>query len=108
MSDIVVDGEILFKKGSSAKLYTKNVTKRARMGKGGYIEARKGVITDIYGKEHLVNTRLKVQGQDKDWVIPTVTLCTLSIILIPVDLVGMKKGYPAIIQEGTTVDAVIE
>lgn len=41
MSDIVVDGEILFKKGSSAKLYTKNVTKRARMGKGGYIEAQK-------------------------------------------------------------------
>ena len=108
VSDVIVDGEILFKKGSPALLYTKNVTKRARMGKGGYIEARKGVITDIYGKEHLVNTRLKVQGQDKDWVIPTVTLCTLSIILIPVDLVGMKKGYPAIIQEGTTVDAVIE
>lgn len=108
VSDVIVNGETLFKKGASAKLYTKTITKRARMGKGGYIEARKGVITDINGNEHLINTRLKVQGQDKDWVIPTVTLCTLSIILIPVDLVGLKKGYPAIIQEGTTIEAVIE
>lgn len=108
VSDIIVNGETLFKKGSSAKLYTKTITKRARMGKGGYIEARKGVISDINGNEYLISTRLKVQGQDKDWVIPTVTLCTLSIILIPVDLVGMKKGYPAIIQEGTTVEAVLE
>lgn len=42
VSDIIVNGETLFKKGASAKLYTKTITKRARMGKGGYIEARKG------------------------------------------------------------------
>ncbi len=108
VSDVFVDGKTLFKKGSPARIYTKTVTKRARMGKGGFIEARKATITDINGNEHLVNTRLKVQGQDKDWIIPTVMLCTLSIILIPVDLVGLKKGYPAIIEEGTTVDAVIE
>lgn len=108
VSDVIVNGETLFKKGAPALLYIKTVTKRARMGKGGYIETRNGVITDIYGKEHLISTRLKVQGQDKDWVIPTVTLCTLSIILIPVDLVGLKKGYSAVIEEGTTVDAVID
>lgn len=77
-------------------------------GKADTLKRARGIITDINGNEHLINTRLKVQGQDKDWVIPTVTLCTLSIILIPVDLVGLKKGYPAIIEEGTTVDAVIE
>lgn len=108
VSDIVVDGETLFKKGSYAKLYTKTVTKRAHMGKGGYIEARKGIITDINGNEHLVTTRLKVQGLDKDWVIPTVTLCAITIILSPVSLVGLKKGYSAVIEEGTTVDAVLE
>lgn len=108
VSDIVVDGKTLFKKGSSAKLYTKTVTKRARMGKGGYIEARKATITDINGDEHLVSTRLKVQGQDKDWVIPTVTFCAITIILSPVSLVGLKKGYSAVIEEGTTVDAVLE
>ena len=108
VSDIVVDGETLFKKGSYAKLYTKNVTKRARMGKGGYIETRKGIITDINGNEHLVTTRLKVQGLDKDWVIPTVTLCAITIILSPVSLVGLKKGYSAVIEEGTSVDAVLE
>ncbi len=108
VSDVFVDGKPLFKKGSPAKLYTKNVTKRARMGKGGYIEARKGIITDINGNEHLVSTRLKVQGLDKDWVIPTVTLCAITIILSPVSLVGLKKGYSAVIEEGTTVDAVLE
>ncbi len=108
VSDVIVNGETLFKKGSYAKLYTKNVTKRARMGKGGYIEARKGIITDINGNEHLVTTRLKVQGLDKDWVIPTVTFCAITIILSPVSLVGLKKGYSAVIEEGTTVDAVLE
>lgn len=108
VSDVIVNGETLFKKGAPAKILPQTVTKRARMGKGGYIESRKGVVTDIYGKEHLVSTRLKVQGQDKDWVIPTVTLCTLTIILIPVDLVGFKKGYPAVINEGTTIEAFLE
>lgn len=108
VSNIVVNGETLFKKGSPARLFIKTVTKSARMGKGGYIESRKGVIMDINDDEHLITTRLQVQGDDKDWIIPTVTLCTLTIILIPFDLVGLKKGYPAIIQEGTVVDCVIQ
>ncbi len=91
VSDIVVDGEILFKRVLMQSYIQKTLQSVHVWGKADILKLEKGVITDIYGNEHLVTTRLKVQGLDKDWVIPTVTLCAITIILSPVSLVGLKK-----------------
>lgn len=103
ISDFIFDGKVLFPKGTEVLLFPKIVSKRGFAGKGGIIEIQNALITDIDGNQYPLTLRHNVQGDDKDWVIACMGVFTISIILIPLDVIGFVKGKSAIIPEGTVI-----
>ncbi len=104
VSDFIFDGEVLFPKGSEVLLFPSSVSKRGFAGKGGVFEIRSGVITDKMGNSYPLTLRQKTQGDDRDWVVACMGVFTISIILIPLDVIGFIKGKSAILPEGTTIE----
>lgn len=104
VSDFILDGEVLFPKGTKVLLFPSSVNKRGFAGKGGVIEIQNALITDIDGNQYPLTLRHNVQGDDKDWVVACMGVFTISIILIPLDVIGFIKGKSAILPEGTVIN----
>ena len=106
-NDIIIDGTVIFKKGTNLEIVIDESKKKSFGGNGGYIAIKKAYATDINGQKHTFILNKKVKGKDKEWV-PVCIMCGVTIILAPLMLFGFVKGQPAILPEGTIIDAKLE
>lgn len=101
--DVIIDNNIIFKKGDRAVLSVLSAKKAKFVGIPGEIKLSGGKIFDAKGEEHRIDFNQQITGEEKTW--PKVCLgCGVFIILAPLALFGFVKGGQAEITSNQTVD----
>lgn len=105
ISGVLVSDFNQFKKGMPVILFPSEIKKCGFCGRGGYFEIRKGIISDLEGKEYLLTLKQKVKGSDKDWVIVAISLLGATILFSPLAIPFVFiKGHSAKLEEGTVIE----
>jgi hypothetical protein len=103
--DVMVNNELVFKKGDSASINVMSAEKAGFIGKPGELVLYGGKVYDVNGKPHSHEFSRQINGTEKTW--PKVCLGVSIFFLWPLALFGFVKGGQAEINPLPPIEVVI-
>ena len=103
--DVMVNNELVFKKGDSASINVMGAEKAGFIGKPGELVLYGGKVYDVNGKPHSHEFSRQITGTEKTW--PKVCLGVSIFFLWPLALCAFVKGGQAEINPLPPIEVVI-
>ena len=103
--DVMVNNELVFKKGDRASINVMSAYKAGFIGKPGELVLYGGKVYDVNGKPHSHEFSRQITGTEKTW--PKVCLGVSIFFLWPLALFGFVKGGQAEINPLPPIEVVI-
>jgi len=103
--DVVIDGIVIFKKGSQGVAFIEDSKTARTFGRPGSIDIETGKLTDVYGNEHTVGLSSHSVGNSctSAIILPIIS----AVILWPLVFFAFKKGDEVSIPAGKIFNAFI-
>ena len=101
--DVIINNNIVFKKGDNASITVLSAKKAGFIGKPGEMSLYGGKVYDTKGIEHKIDLNRQIEGDEKTW--PKVCLGVSIFFLWPLALCGFVKGGQAKLNPLPPIDA---
>lgn len=101
--DVIINNNIVFKKGDNASITVLSAKKAGFIGKPGEMSLYGGKVYDAKGIEHKIDLNRQIEGDEKTW--PKVCLGVSIFFLWPLALCGFVKGGQAKLNPLPPIDA---
>ena len=101
--DVIINNNIVFKKGDPASITVLSAKKAGFIGNPGELSLYGGKVYDAKGIEHKFDFNRQIVGDEKTW--PKVCLGVSIFFLFPLALCGFVKGGQAELKPLPPIDA---
>ena len=105
--DVIIDNNLIFRKGDKAFLEIADSAPADFFGKPGYIEIFNGYVYDVRGQTHEVLIDKKIEGKERGWVLVLFSL-GFTVILFPFFLFAFVKGTNADISPAKELEVMLK
>jgi hypothetical protein len=108
VEDVVVDGEVVIKQGTTVRGAIVNAEAKRRMGRAGKLEY---TVTETKAIDHSTVRLRAVQQRTGDSNVTSTTVTTVAVgVFVPVaaPFFLLRKGHDIVVPEGTRVDTFVD